>query len=59
MADGNEVWKDPDIGAVRALLAQFSSIEQPGQDWATRRAGPPATPQAYLNMLKSSTNFRF
>ena len=32
MADGHRVWKDPDIGAVRALLAQFSSVEQPGQD---------------------------
>ncbi len=39
MADGTQVWKDPDIGAVRALLAQFSSVEAPGGDWATRRAG--------------------
>lgn len=39
MADGNQVWKDPEIGAVRALLEQFSSVETPGTDWAARRAG--------------------
>lgn len=39
MADGNQVWKDPEIGAVRALLAQFDSVESPSSDWAARRAG--------------------
>lgn len=40
MADNEEpVWKDPEIGAVRALLAQFRPPGGEPQPWAVRRAG--------------------
>lgn len=39
MTHGAPVWKDADIGAVRALLAQLNSVENGPGDWATRRIG--------------------
>lgn len=40
MADGGQVWRDPDIGNVRTLLAQLRPRDSDvKQSWAERRAG--------------------
>ena len=38
-SDGKPVWKDPDIGMVRQLLAMARPADAPPQTWAARRMG--------------------